>query len=134
MSCPHYVDYTRTCIQHFPRVMEYPSFLVCESDNYRDCMAYIVLKTGFRCKYMNICLEDLVTAIPALVRHFIEDEKTMTMYKSMAEKYCTSESNVVKCACFKLFEQGIHPPTELLPDGTKVRLRDLLFKKEIVIE
>jgi hypothetical protein len=72
--------------------------------------------------------------MPALVKYFIEDEKTINLFKSMVEKYCACESMHRECACFKLFEQGIHPPTELLPDGKKLRLRDLIFKKEIVID
>ncbi len=134
MSCPRYVDYTRTCIKSFPRVLEYTSFTVCESENYQECLAYIALKTGFLCRYNVQCLEDLVTEMPLFVKYFIEDEKTMKLYKSMVEKYCTSEAKHCECACFKLFEQGIHPPTELLPDGKKIRMRDLIFKKEIIID
>ena len=134
MSCPHYNDYTRTCIQYFPRVLEYTSFTVCESEGYINCLAYIALKTGFLCKYNTQCLEDLVADMPIFVRFFIEDEKTVKLFKSLAEKYCTSKENHSTCACFKLFEQGIHPPAELLPDGKKIRLRDLLFKKEIIVE
>ena len=52
----------------------------------------------------------------------------------MAEKYCSSKEKHVQCACYKFFEQGIHPPAELLPDEKKIRLRDIVYKKEIVIE
>ena len=45
-----------------------------------------------------------------LVKKFVEDEKTMELFKSMVEKYCTSEKNHSQCACFKLFKQSIHPP------------------------
>ncbi|HVQ00523.1 MAG TPA: hypothetical protein VMT57_03310 [Candidatus Thermoplasmatota archaeon] len=134
MSCPYYVDFTRTCIEHFPEVREYSSYSVCESEGFTSCLAYIALKTGYLCKYHKQCLLDLITEMPILVKFFIEDEKTVKLFKSMAEKYCTSEENNVRCACFQLFEKGIHPPTELLPDGKKIRLRDLLFKKEIVVE
>jgi len=134
MSCPHYVDYTRTCIQHFPRVIEYPSFTVCESENYQDCLAYIALKTRFLCPFHRSCLEDLTTGTSIIVKYLIEDEKLVKFFKSMAEKYCTSETNHRQCACYKLYEQGIRPPTELLPDGRKMRLRDLIFKKELTIE
>jgi hypothetical protein len=134
MSCPHYIDFTRTCIQHFSHVLEYSSYSVCESEEYHSCLAYIALKTGFLCKYSNQCLEDLVTDMPALVKFFIEDEKTVKLFKNMVEKYCTSEENHLRCACYKLYEQGIHSPTELLPDGKKIRLRDLIFKKEIFVE
>lgn len=97
-------------------------------------MAYTALKTGFLCKYHSQCLEDLVADAPLIVKFFIEDEKTVKLFKSMAEKYCTSEINHRQCACFRLFEQGIHPPTELLPDGKKIRLQDLLLKKDIIVE
>jgi len=134
MSCPHYVDFTRTCITRFPRVLEYSSYLVCESDEYQNCLAFIALKSGFLCKYHQACLEDVAANMPTFVKLFVEDEKTMRLFKSMVEKYCGSETQHRECACFKLFEQGIKPPTELLPDGRKMRLRDLIFKKEFVVE
>jgi hypothetical protein len=134
MGCPHYEDYTRSCIQFFPHVLNYTSFDTCESDKYFNCLAYIALKSGFRCKHLNQCVEDLVEAIPPLVKYFIEDDKTVQIFKSMVEKYCSSKEKHDQCACYKLFEQGIHPPAELSPDGKTIRLRDLLFKKEIVIE
>jgi len=134
MSCPYYEDLTRTCIQFFPRVMSHTSFSTCESDNYLNCLAYIALKSGFRCKYQNLCLEDLVLNVPILAKFFVEDDRTIKLFKSMTEKYCSSEANHANCACYKLLEQGIHPPVELLPDGKKFRLRDLILKKEIVIE
>jgi hypothetical protein len=134
MGCPHYEDFTRNCIQFFPHVMEYPSFGTCDSDNYRNCLAYIALLSGFRCKYQNLCLEDLVLHVPILAKFFIEDDRTIQLFKSMTEKYCSSEQNHTQCACFELLEQGIHPPVELLPDGKKFRLRDLIFKREIIIE
>jgi hypothetical protein len=134
MSCPHYIDFTRTCIQRFPRVLEHSDFTVCDSEEYHNCLAYICLKTGFLCKYGDQCLEDLLTKMPVVVKYLIENEKTVNLFKNLAEKYCTSQEKHSQCACFKLFEQGIHPPVELLPDGSKVRLRDLLFKKEIIVE
>jgi hypothetical protein len=134
MSCPHYEDLTRTCIQFFPHVMNHTSFSTCESDNHINCLAYIALKSGFRCKYQNLCLEDLVLNVPVLAKFFVEDDRTIQLFKSMTEKYCSSEQHHVECACYKLLEQGIHPPVELLPDGKKFRLRDLILKKEIVIE
>jgi hypothetical protein len=134
MSCPYYEDLTRTCIQYFPRVLNHTSFSTCESDNYVNCLAYIALSSGFRCKYQNLCLEDLVLNVPILAKFFVEDDRTIKLFKSMAEKYCSSEQHHVECACYKLLEQGIHPPVELLPDGKKFRLRDIILRREIVIE
>jgi hypothetical protein len=134
MSCPHYQDLTRTCIQYFPRVVSHSDFSVCQSEAYTDCLAYIALSAKFHCKYQNNCLEDLVVNIPLLAKLFIEDDRTIRFFKQMTEKYCFSEKNHSSCACFKLWEQGIHPPVELLPDGKKFRLRDILLKKEIILE
>ena len=134
MGCPYYQDLTRLCIQHFPRVMEYPSFGTCDSEDYHNCLAYITLMADFRCKYQNLCIEDLVLNIPFLVKFFIEDDKTFQFFKKVSERYCTSEQNHVNCACFKSYEQGIHPPVELLPDGKKFRLRDLVLRKELVLD
>jgi hypothetical protein len=134
MSCPYYQDYTRECIQYFPRVISHPDFSVCLSDSYSDCLAFVALHAGFRCKYQNSCLEDLVLNQPILAKLFIEDDRTIQFFKQMTLKYCSSEQNHVNCACFRLWVQGIHPPVELLPDGKKFRLRDLIFKKEIILE
>jgi hypothetical protein len=134
MGCAYYQDLTRTCIQYFPRVVQHSDFKVCQSEDYADCLAYIALKSGFRCPFQNNCLEDLVLHAPILAKFFIEDDRTIQLFKRMVEKYCSSEQNHLNCACHKLWVQGVHPPVELLPDGKKFRLRDLVLKKEIVID
>lgn len=135
MGCPYYDDYTRNCVDFFPRVMKHSDFSICQSsDKYSDCLAFVALKSGFRCKYQNNCLEDLVMNQPLLAKFFIEDDRTIQFFKQMTQKYCSSEQNHLNCACFRLWEKGIHPPVELLPDGKRFRLRDLIFKKEIILE
>ncbi len=134
MSCPFFKDLTRTCIQHFPKVVKHSDFSVCESDGYQNCLAYVALSAGFRCTYQNNCLEDLILNQPLLAKFFIEDDTTIQFFKQMTQKYCSSEKNHVNCACFKLWEQGIHPPVELLPDGKKFRLRDLILRREIILD
>ncbi|MBN1861509.1 MAG: hypothetical protein JW840_08630 [Candidatus Thermoplasmatota archaeon] len=134
MSCPYYQDLTRTCIQYFPRVVQHSDFIVCDSERYPNCLAYIALRSGYRCPYQNQCLEDMVLQVPILAKYFIEDHQTIELFKKMVQHYCSSEQNHVNCACFKLWEQGIHPPVELLPNGKKYRLRDLLLKRDIVLE
>jgi len=114
--------------------VQHSDFKICESDAFKNCLAYVALQSGFRCKYQNNCLEDLVLEEPILAKFFIEDHKTIQLFKQMVEKYCSSEQNHENCACFKLWEQGIHPPTELLPNGKKLRVRDLIFRKEILLE
>lgn len=134
MGCPHYQDFTRNCIQYFPRVLSHTSFTTCESEKYFDCFAYIALQSKFRCKYQNSCIEDLTVNIPYLTKFFVESDSTVQIFRDAMVKYCSSEQNHVNCACFKSLEQGIHPPVELLPDGSKFRLRDIVFKKKVVLE
>ena len=134
MGCPYYQDLTRTCIQFFPRVVQHSDFTVCESDTYQGCLAYFVLQKAFRCKYQNRCLEIMSQELPWILKFFVEDEKIKNFFRETSEKYCSSEQNHVHCANYKLLEQGIKPPLELLPDGKKLRFRDILFKKQITIE
>jgi hypothetical protein len=75
-----------------------------------------------------------VKSIPPLIKYFVEEENTMKLFREIIQKYCTSEVKHAQCANFKLFEQGIQPPIELLPNGKKVRISDILLKKEISID
>ncbi len=134
MNCPYYQDLTRTCIQSFPRVLLNTDFSVCESDAHSNCFAYVALQAPFHCKYERQCIEDLIQNQPLLSKLFIEDNRAIQLIKQMTSKYCFSEKRHKDCACFRLLEQGIRPPVELLPDGSKFRLRDLLLKKEITLE
>jgi hypothetical protein len=134
MSCPHYKDFTRMCITSFPNIRTHMDLTICGSENYKNCLAYAVLQKNFRCKYLDKCVDDAVKNIPQLIKYFVEDDKTIKIFKDIAEKYCTSELKHAQCANFKLFEEGIQPPFDLLPDGKKIRLRDIVLKKEIIIE
>jgi hypothetical protein len=134
MGCPYYKDYTRMCIQFFPQVIQHSGFSVCESDKYQSCLAYHILQKDFKCKYLNRCLEIISQDLPWIFKFFIEDEKFQNFYREVIDKYCSSEQNHVLCSNYKLLEQGIKPPLELLPDGKKLRIRDIVFKKEITIE
>ena len=134
MVCPYYKDYTRHCIDFFPRVVQYSDFSICESDTYENCLAYFVLQKKFRCKYVSTCSEFLIQEHHWIIKYFAEDEKVKNLFREAVDKYCSSEQNHVFCANYKLFEQGIKPPVELMPDGRKLRIRDILLKKELTLE
>jgi hypothetical protein len=134
MNCPHYQDFTRMCITSFPNIRTYMDLTICDSEDYKDCLAYAVLQKNFRCKYLDKCVDDAIKNIPQLIKYFVEDDKTIKIFKKIAEKYCTSELKHAQCGNYKLFEQGIQPPFDLLPDGKKIRLRDIFLKREITIE
>jgi hypothetical protein len=134
MGCPFYKDFTRECITHFPYIKNNQSFTTCESENYHNCLVFIVLGKNFRCKYLERCVDNAIKNIPLLVKYFVDDDKTIKIFKEIAEKYCGSELKHTQCANFKLFEQGIQPPLDLLPDGKKLHFRDILLNREICIE
>jgi hypothetical protein len=134
MGCPYYEDFTRLCITLFPHIKNYMSFTTCESEKYCDCLVYNVLQKNFKCKYLERCVDDSVKNIPLLVKFFVEDDTTIKLFKEIAEKYCTSEVKHAQCENFKLFEQGIQPPIDLLPDGKKIHISDILLRKEITID
>jgi hypothetical protein len=134
MGCPYYEDFTRLCVTRFPSNINYMDFATCQSENYTNCLVYNVLQKKFNCKYLERCAEETVKSIPPLIKYFVEEENTMKLFREIIQKYCTSEVKHAQCANFKLFEQGIQPPIELLPNGKKVRISDILLKKEISID
>lgn len=120
MSCPHYIDYTRNCIQYFPRVIEYFGFDICDSNDYQDCPAHIFLKSGFICKNKNQCLENLINKNPLLLKYFITRKTTTTLLKSIIEEYCSSKEKHICCTRYKIIEMGLRYPVGLLPNGKKI--------------
>jgi len=68
MGCPYYQDYTRTCVQFFPQVVQHSDFTVCESGKYQGCLACFVLQKGFRCKYQNRCLQIMSQDLPWILK------------------------------------------------------------------
>jgi hypothetical protein len=134
MNCPYYEDFTRNCIRYFPHIQNLTSFKTCESESHENCLVFNVLQKKFKCKYIQQCVDDAVKNIPALVKFFVEDDITIKLFKEISEKYCTSEMKHIECANFSLFEKGIQPPLDLLPDGKRIHLRDFIFKKEITVD
>jgi len=134
MSCPYYEDFTRLCITRFPHIRNYTSFETCQSEKHTDCLIFNVLQKKFNCKYLERCALDAVKSIPPLLKFFVEDDKTMKLFREIVVKYCTVEEKHVQCANYKLYEQGIQPPIELLPNGKKIKITDILLKKEITID
>jgi hypothetical protein len=134
MGCPYYEDFTRLCITRFPRIKNYMSFETCQSENHTNCLVFNVLQKKFNCKYLERCAEDAVKSIPPLLKYFVEDDKTIKLFKEIVVKYCTVPEKHATCANYKSYEQGIQPPIELLPNGKKVKISDILLRKEIVID
>lgn len=134
MTCPYYEDFTRLCITRFPHIKNLMSFETCESDKHTNCLVYNVLQKKFNCKYLERCAEESVNGIPVLLKYFVEDDMTIKLFKEIVIKYCTVEERHTRCANFQMYEQGLQPPLELLPNGKKIKISDILLKKEIVID
>lgn len=134
MSCPYYEDFTRLCITRFPRIKNFMNFSTCQSEQPDNCVVYIVLHKPFNCKYLDRCAEEAMEEIPLLLKYIVEENTTIQLFKRILLKYCTSEQKHAECANFKSLEQGIEPPIELLPNGKKIKITDILLKKEITIE
>jgi hypothetical protein len=110
------------------------SFETCESDKHLDCLVYNVLQQKFNCKYLQRCAEDAIGGVPVLLKYFVEEEMTIKLFKEIVLKYCTVEERHIQCANFQMYEQGLQPPLELLPNGKKIKISDILLKKEIIID
>ena len=134
MYCPYYEDFTRLCITRFPHIKNYTSFETCQSEKHTNCLVYNVLQKPFNCKYLERCAEEAVQGIPPLLKYFVEDDATIKLFKEIVLKYCTLEDKHRDCANFKLYEQGIQPPLELLPNGKKIKISDILLRKEITVD
>jgi hypothetical protein len=134
MGCPYFEDLTRLCITRFPHIKNFTSYDICQSPSYVNCLVYNVLQKEFNCKYLERCAEEAVKGIPPLIKFFVEDDKTMKLFREIVVKYCTVEEKHTQCANYKMYEQGLQPPLELLPNGKKVRISDILLRKEISID
>ena len=134
MGCPYYEDFTRLCITRFPNIKNYTSFETCQSEKHTNCLVFNVLNKKFNCKYLERCAEEAVKGIPPIVKFFVEDDVTIKLFKEIVVKYCTVEERHSQCANYQSYEQGITPPLELLPNGKKIRISDILLRKEIIID
>lgn len=134
MGCPYYEDFTRLCITRFSHIKNYMSFETCESDKYTNCLVYNVLQKKFNCKYLEHCAEEAINGIPVLLKFFVEDDMTIKLFKDIVVKYCTVTEKHTQCANFQMYEQGLQPPLELLPNGKKIKITDILLRKEIKID
>src|SRR4030042_897042 len=134
MSCPHYQDFTRNCLNEYPALVKYESFIKCETDDYPHCVFYSILRSGFRCKYLESCLKAFPDEIPqfmALISNY------RSIYEFITEpvyNYCLSKENHMRCARYKIHDEGRQPPKGLNPNGMNVNITDSIENQKLVIE
>jgi len=134
MSCPYFVDFTRDCIKTYPAIIQYKDFSACESDGYQKCLVYNILRSDFRCKYLDTCLNMFPEDIPEFFKLLNQDETIYAFVTKPTYHYCLSKDNNVRCARYKIKEEGKQPPPGLTPDGQNVSIADSLFKRKITLE
>jgi hypothetical protein len=134
MSCPLYQDFTRTCITKFPDFLEFPTFDLCESDDYKECLAYLIFTSTFMCKYLTDCGTVYKKKIPTIIKKMLSEKETREIFYKFSAQYCVSRENHVNCAKYKLLSEGKIPPLNLFPDGSKSSLIDLLLKRRLITD
>ena len=112
MGCPLYEDFSRGCVKKYRRVLQVPTFDICESDNYDECPMYnIIMKKVECCKYTPACDKEMDFGS--------WDFKHL---KYIATNFCFYGKKE-NCAIYKLRKAGKDVPKELQPDGSKVELK-----------
>jgi hypothetical protein len=134
MNCPLYEDFTRNCIKKFPEFIEFPTFALCESDEHTKCLAYLIYNSKFFCKHLISCGNAYKKNVPKIITNMLGDMETREIFYKLIVQYCLSQKNHLTCAKFKIYEQGEIPPLNLFPDGKKVHITDLIFKRKIIEE
>ena len=104
MSCPYFVDFTRDCIKTYPAIIQYKDFSSCESEGYQKCLVYNILRSDFRCKYLDTCLNMFPDDIPEFFKLLNQDEAIYAFVTKPTYQYCLSKDNNVRCARYKIKE------------------------------
>ncbi len=124
MTCSLYKDFTRGCIEKFPKIMSSVTFDFCDSDNYKICPFYkIIIEKRPYCK----SIEDCASQFLNLIRYISRNPKTYGRIMQLVDQYCLSENNNENCARKKLMKSGKKIPKNLLQDGSRLKFREILF-------
>lgn len=133
MVCPYYKDFTRECITKFPDFLEFPTFDFCASDDYKNCIAYLIFTSEFTCPYLTTCGNAYKKTIPKIITKMLGEKEIREIFYQYSVEYCISQENHTKCAKYKLLADGITPPINLFPDGKKIDPMVLLRKRKLMI-
>jgi hypothetical protein len=133
MSCPLYQDFTRMCIKKFPDFLEFTTLDLCESDEHKECLAYLIYTSPFTCKYLSDCGNVYKKKIPMAITKMLGEKETRDIFYRFSAQYCISQENHITCAKYKLLAEGKIPPLTLFPDGSHSSLIDLLLKRKLLV-
>ncbi len=134
MCCPYYIDFTRDCIKTYPGIIQYRDFSSCESDGYQKCLVYNVLKSDFRCKFLDSCLNIFLNDIPEFFKLLNQDTAIYDFVTKPTYHYCLSKENNIQCARYKIKANDKQPPPGLTPTGQNVDISESIFKRKITLQ
>jgi hypothetical protein len=132
MGCPLYRDFTRTCIEKFPDFLMFPTFELCDSNDYNECIAHLIYYSPFVCPYLIPCGNAYKNNVPKVITKMLGEKETREMFYKYTAYYCISKENHTKCAKYQLLVEGKTPPINLLPDGSKSSIIDVILRRKII--
>jgi hypothetical protein len=133
MVCPLYVDLTRECIKKFRDFLEFPTFDLCASDDYKDCIAYLIFNSDFICPYLATCGNAYKKNIPKIITKMLGEKEIREIFYKYTVQYCISQERHITCAKYKLLSEGKTPAINLFPDGSKIHPSELILKRKLII-
>jgi len=134
MSCPFFVDSTRMCVVRFPDIVKFTAFETCQSEQYIDCPIYLPFNNSFNCEHLNYCIKQRLEETPQYVQNLFMGGEAHRLVKDIQIKYCFSPQNSKTCMRYSLFLKGEIPSSNLMPDGRKINLLDLIKRRKLIIQ
>jgi hypothetical protein len=112
--------------------LEFHNYDLCVTDRYTECLAYLVYNSPFACKYVTTCGKAYKHGVPKLLMNMLNEKETRDIFYNLSVQFCLSQDKHNTCAKYKIYEEGKVPPINLLPDGSKSGLIDLLLKRKLL--
>jgi hypothetical protein len=132
MACPLYIDFTRECITKFLDFLEFPTYDLCGSDDYKGCIAYLIFTSKFTCPYLTTCGNAYKKNIPKVITKMLDEKGIREIFYKYIVQYCISQENHINCAKYKLLSEGKIPPINLFPDGSKIHPMEMILKRKLI--
>lgn len=122
MSCPLLQDNIQGCKEKFPHLVQDVSLDYCQSNEYKICPFYkIIINNQSFCENIEKCGHHL-HRVNSVVHHNTDTYKRIM---NLVFNYCLSEKKD-ECARLKKIKSGDEVPNDLLQDGSRLKLKDIL--------
>lgn len=122
MSCPLLKENIRECESKFTHLLKDVSLNYCQSDDYSICPFYkIIEEKQPYCENIEDCGYHL-HRLNSVVHHNTDTYKRIM---HLVFNYCLSEKKE-ECARLKKKKKGYNVPNDLLQDGSRLKLKDII--------